>query len=433
VAYGATPAAAPPARRAVDDCVHCGFCLPVCPTYVSWASEMDSPRGRIDLARAVADGAIALTPAVLAHFDRCLGCLACVPACPSGVRYDAVIDEARARGERAGLRSLGERFHRALIFALFPYPGRLRLVALFLWLYRVTGLRWLVRASGVLRLVSRRAAALEALGPNVTLRHLTARLPARVAAEGTRRARVGLLGGCVQRVFFPGVNEATLRVLAAEGCDVEVPRGQGCCGALSAHAGRTEEARALARALVEVFEAAPLDAVVVNAAGCGSHLKHLASLFEGDPVFAARAEAFSRRIRDVSEFLAALPPVAKRGPRPGKVAYHSACHLGHAQGITRQPRDLLRAVPGLELVEIASGDDCCGSAGIYNLTEPASADEIGRRKAENVLATGAPMVAAANPGCALQIQRLLRERGASVQAAHPVEILDESIRAGRGS
>jgi len=432
VAYGATPAAAPPARRAVDDCVHCGFCLPVCPTYVSWASEMDSPRGRIDMARAVADGDVPLSPSVLAHFDRCLGCLACMPACPSGVRYDAVIEEARARGERSGLRSAGERLHRGLLFALFPYPGRLRVVALLLWLYRATGLRWLVRASGVLRLVSRRAAALEALAPDVTLRHLVARLPERVAAEGPQRARVGLLGGCVQRVFFPGVNEATLRVLAAEGCEVEVPPGQGCCGALSAHAGRAEEAARMARALIELFEAARLDAIVVNAAGCGSHLKHCASLFGGDPAFAARAQAFSRRVRDVSEFLAALPPVAPRGPRPGRVAYHSACHLGHAQGIARQPRDLLRAVPGLELVEIASGDECCGSAGIYNLTEPASADEIGRRKAENVLATGAPMVAAANPGCSLQIQRLLRERGATVQAAHPIEILDESIRAARG-
>jgi len=235
----------------------------------------------------------------------------------------------------------------------------------------------------------------------------------------------------VQRVFFPGVHDATLRVLSAEGVEVVAPAGQGCCGALSAHAGRHEEAVQLARALLERFEGLELDAVVVNAAGCGSHLKDLAPLFAGDPGLAARARAFSRKVKDVNEFLAELPPVAPRGPYPARVAYHSSCHLGHAQGITRQPRELLRAIPELELVEVASGDECCGSAGIYNLVEPASADEIGRRKADNVLATGAPVVAAANPGCTLHIQKMLRERGAAVRAAHPVEILDASIQAAR--
>jgi glycolate oxidase iron-sulfur subunit len=420
-----------PERRAVDDCVHCGFCLPVCPTYVSWAAEMDSPRGRIDLARAVGEGRQALGPSVIRHLDTCLGCLACLAACPSGVRYDVVIEEAKAGVERAGVRPVGDRLHRALLFALFPYPARLRVAALLLWLWRVTGLQWALRRSGLLRLASRRLAQLEALAPRVTWRHLASRLPSRVPAEGERRARVGLLGGCVQRVFFPGVNEATLRVLAAEGCEVVVPPGQGCCGALSAHAGRQEEAARMARALVETFEAAGVETVVVNAAGCGSHLKDLDLLFRGDPAFAARAAAFSRKVRDVSEFLAALGPVAPRGPYPVRVAYHSSCHLGHAQGITRQPRELLRAVPGLDLVEIPSGDECCGSAGIYNLVQAESADEIGRRKAAAVLATGAPVVAAANPGCTLHIQKMLRERGEAVEAAHPVEILDASIRAGR--
>ncbi len=420
-----------PDRRPIDDCVHCGFCLPVCPTYVSWASEMDSPRGRIDLARALADGQVGLGAAAVAHVDRCLGCLACVPACPSGVRYDRIIEEARARVEEAGIRPAGDRLFRAFLFLLFPYPARLRATAVLLWLYRITGLQWLVRKSGLLRLVSARLAALEALAPPVTWHHLTAALPARVAAEGPRRARVGLVGGCVQRVFFPGVNEATLRVLAAEGIEVVIPDGQGCCGALSAHAGRPAEAARLARALLERFEGLELDAVVTNAAGCGSHLKDLASHFPGDPALAARARTFAARVRDVSEFLAAMPPVAPRGAYPSRVAYHSACHLGHAQGITRQPRDLLRAIPGLTLVELAQGEECCGSAGIYNLVQPESAEEIGRRKADSVVAAAAPILAAANPGCALHIQRMLRERGAAVQAAHPIEILDASLSAAR--
>jgi glycolate oxidase iron-sulfur subunit len=420
-----------PERRAIDDCVHCGFCLPVCPTYVSWAAEADSPRGRIDLARAVADGQIRLEPAAVAHFDRCLGCMACLAACPSGVRYDEVIETARAAVEQARVRPLGDRLFRGLIFRLFPYPSRLRVAAFFLWLAQVTGLQWLVRTSGVLRLVSRRLAQLQALAPEVGWRSVAARLPALTPARGPRRGRVGLVGGCVQRVFFPGVNDATLRVLAAEGFEVVAPAGQGCCGALSIHSGRPEEAARLARALLERFEGLELDAVIVNAAGCGSHLKDLGQIFRADPALAARAQALSRKVRDVNEFLAGVPQVAPRGPYPSRVAYHSSCHLGHAQGISRQPRDLLRAIPGLELVEIANGDECCGSAGIYNLVEPESANEIGARKAESVLASKAPIVAAANPGCTLHIQKLLRERGAAVEAAHPIEILDASIRAAR--
>ena len=417
-------------RRPVDDCVHCGFCLPTCPTYDAWTSEMDSPRGRIDLARALLDGTAPLSPSMLSHFDRCLGCLACKPACPSGVRFDLVIEEARARAERAGVRAPLDRLHRAFLFWLFPHPARLRAAALLLWVLRASGLQWLLRASGLLRLLPRRLAQLDALAPPVGWRHVTAGLPAPAAARGPRRARVGLLGGCVQRVFFPGVNEATVRVLSAEGCDVEVPPGQGCCGALSAHAGRHEESARLARALVETFEAAGVETVVVNAAGCGSHLKDLGPLFADDPAFQARAVAFSRRVRDVNELLAALGPVAPRGRHEAKVAYHASCHLAHAQGIHAAPRDLRRAIPGLTLVEIPAGETCCGSAGIYNLVEPEAADELGRRKADNVLATGAGVVAAANPGCSLHIQKMLRERGAEVAALHPVELLDLSIRAG---
>jgi glycolate oxidase iron-sulfur subunit len=264
----------------------------------------------------------------------------------------------------------------------------------------------------------------------VTLRNARVRLPERVPARGERRARVALLTGCVQRVFFPGVNEATLRVLSAEGCEVLVPGGQGCCGALSIHAGRDEEALGFARETIASFESEAVDAVLVNAAGCGSNLKDYGRLFAGDPEWAPRAAAFSAKVRDISEFLAALPPVAPRHPLRARVAYHDACHLAHAQRVRREPRALLAQIPGLELVDIPEGDQCCGSAGIYNLVEPESSEEIGARKADNVLSVGADFLASANPGCTLQIRKLLRQRGQTLFAAHPIEILDASI-AGR--
>ncbi|HTT71416.1 MAG TPA: (Fe-S)-binding protein [Anaeromyxobacteraceae bacterium] len=417
-----------PARAPADECVHCGFCLPHCPTYVSWGLEADSPRGRIDLFRALEDGRVALDAEAVEHFDRCLGCLACVEACPSGVRYGEIVDEARVLIERTYRRPLRERLHRAALFALFPYPRRLRLVAVLLFLFRVSGLRWVFRRTGLLRLASARLAGMEALAPPLTLRQVVGRLKAHTAAEGPERLRVGLVAGCVQRVFFPQVNDATLRVLAAEGCAVVVPRGQGCCGALSAHAGREESARRMVRDLILRFEAARVDLVVVNAAGCGSHLKECGRLLANDPVFAARAAAFAAKVRDVTELVAALEPRAERRPLPARVAYHASCHLGHAQGLHGPPRALLRAIPGLELVEVLDGEACCGSAGVYNLLEPESAAEVGRRKAAHLVATGAEFLASANPGCTLHVQRLLAERGVELPAAHPIEILDWSLR-----
>jgi glycolate oxidase iron-sulfur subunit len=421
-----------PGREAAEDCVHCGFCLPACPTWHNWQEEMDSPRGRIDLFKAVCDGRTPMTPGVVAHFDRCLGCMACVTACPSGVRYDHVIEDARARVEHAHRRDGYDRVHRGAIFALFTRPRLLRLAALFLWLWQVSGLSALVRRLGLLRF-SRRLAQLEALAPPLAAADVFARLPRRVPARGEARLRAGLLGGCVQRVFFPAVNAATLRVLAAEGVEVVVPRGQGCCGALSLHAGRDGEALRLARELVERFEQEELDVVVVNAAGCGSHLKDLAHLFQDDAEFLPRARAFAAKVRDVTELLASLPPRATRTPLRARVAYHSPCHLGHAQRIGEAPRSLLRGIPGVELIEIPDGEQCCGSAGVYNLVQPASAAEIGRRKADAVLSTGATLLASANPGCTLHISRMLAERGASIEAAHPVQILDRSLRDPSGS
>jgi glycolate oxidase iron-sulfur subunit len=416
-------------RDLVEDCVHCGFCLPHCPTYLSWGEEMDSPRGRIDLMRGLREGKIQMTPTVASHFDKCLGCLACVTACPSGVKYDVLIEETRAKVERTHHRSFGERLFRGMVFALFPRPGRLRVVGAFLLLYARTGLRWLVRRSGLLRLLPASLQQMEALTPEIGWSDLTRRLPARVPATGPARARVGMVAGCVQRVFFPGVNDATLRVLAAEGCEVLVPRGQGCCGALSMHSGRDEESLRYARGLIERFEETPVDAIVINAAGCGSHLKDYARLFRNDPAWAERARAFSTKVKDVHEFLVALgPPRAKRHPIAARITYHDACHLAHGQRIRSQPRALLRSIPGVSVADVPDGEQCCGSAGTYNLFQPESADEVGERKVAAVLKTRPDLLASANPGCTLHIQRLLRARGVSLPAAHPVEILDASIR-----
>lgn len=391
---------------------------------------MDSPRGRIDLMRGLAEGRIGWTDTVVAHFDRCLGCMGCMPACPSGVRYDVLIEETRASIETHHRRPFFDRLHRALLFSVFPYPERLRAVSGLLRIYRASGLRRLVHSSGVLRLLPRRISQLESLAPPVSS-GASAELPPRVAASGGRRARVGLVAGCVQRVFFPEVNAATLRVLAAEGCEILIPAEQGCCGALSMHAGREHEGLDFARGLIASFAGESLDAILVNAAGCGSNLKDYGRLLAGDPLWADRAARFGAKVRDVSEFLTELSPVATRHPIPVTVAYHDACHLANAQGIRAQPRAMLRSIPELRLVEIREGDSCCGSAGIYNLVQPDSADEIGARKAADVLAAGAELLASANPGCVLQIQKMLRARGATLPAAHPIEILDASI-AGRG-
>ncbi|MFI5166695.1 MAG: (Fe-S)-binding protein [Thermoanaerobaculales bacterium] len=417
-------------RSLLDDCVHCGFCLPTCPTWVSWGEEMDSPRGRIDLMRSLAEGKVTLDANVLRHFDDCLGCMACVTACPSGVKYDVLIEETRARIEREAHRPLADRVHRALIFALFPYPRRLKAMLLPLWLYTQSGLASLVLRSGVLRLLPARMREMIELLPPVRARQLRASLPAITPAHGTRRTRVGLVAGCVQRVFFPEVNEATIRVLAAEGCEVIVPPGQGCCGALSVHAGRADEALAMARRMIATFEALELDAILVNAAGCGSTLKDYGRLLAHDPEWSERAATFAAKVRDITEFLAKLEPIAPRHPLAMRVAYHQACHLGHAQRVVEQPRALLRGIPGLTVLEVPDGDQCCGSAGIYNLVNPASAEEIGERKAERILSTGAEVLASGNPGCTLQIGRILKKQGRALPALHLIEILDASI-AGR--
>lgn len=420
-------------RDLISDCVHCGFCLPACPTYASWGNEMDSPRGRIDLMKGVHDGVIQLDTAVVAHFDACLGCMACVTACPSGVQYDLLIESTRATIEAQTTRAPLDRFFRTLMFALMPYPARLRLLAIPLIAYAKSGLQNVVRKAGILRGLPPRVAQLDALLPPLTFADLKRDVAAFTpAANGIARARVGLVAGCVQRAFFPNVNAATVRVLSAEGCDVSVPDGQGCCGALSLHSGRLDEAKRFARALIERFEGVPAETIVINAAGCGSTLKEYGELLAGEPAYAERARAFSARVRDINEYLVTLEPQAARGRIEQRVAYHDACHLAHAQRVREAPRALLRSIPGLDVVEIPQGEMCCGSAGTYNLFEPAAAHEIGERKVDNVMSVAADRLVTANPGCTIQIQSIMRERGATLPAAHPIELLDQAISSASG-
>jgi glycolate oxidase iron-sulfur subunit len=441
-------------RGLASDCVHCGFCLPACPTYQLWGEEMDSPRGRIHLITQILDGTEG-TEAAATHLDRCLGCMACVTACPSGVRYDRLIEAARgwaeerpsgaANGTPAGQggtagpaaaavlppRSRRDRAIRAAIFRTFPYPRRLRAAIAPLRAAQRTGLDALIDRSGLAgRLSPELASALRLAPRRPRARGAGTRrgLPARVPARGPRRATVGMLTGCVQRVFFPEVNAATARVLAAEGCDVIIPPDQGCCGALSLHGGRRAEALRFARRTIETFERAGVDAIVVNVAGCGSALKEYRELLADDPGWSERAAALAGRVRDLSEFLAEVGPVAARHPLDATAAYHPACHLAHAQRITAQPRELLAAIPGLRLAEIADAGTCCGSAGIYNLVQPEPARELGQRKAANVAATGADLLVTANPGCAMQIAAALAASGRPMPMAHIAEVLDASIR-----
>ena len=414
----------PPRSDLIADCVHCGFCLTTCPTYVLWGEEMDSPRGRIYQMKQGLDGE-PLTDSMVRHFDACLGCMACVTACPSGVQYDRLIEDTRAQVERRHTRGLTDRARRAVIFALFPYPGRLRLLRGPLRAYQATGLQRLVARTGLLNRLAPTLATLDSLAPRLTS---VPRPPRRVPARGPRRAVVGMLTGCVQAAFFPDVNAATIRVLAAEGCDVLIPPEQGCCGALSVHNGRAEQARGFARKLIDVFERTGMDYFVVNAAGCGSSLKEYDVLLADDPAYAEKARTFTAKVRDLSELLAELGPVAERHPLPVTVAYHDACHLAHAQGVRSQPRALLNGIPGLRLREIADPEICCGSAGVWNVLNPGPAAELGDRKARDVLATGATLLVTANPGCLMQVAASVARLGSRIDLAHTARVLDASIR-----
>ena len=415
----------------VNTCVHCGLCLPYCPTYAELGTEMDSPRGRIVLIKSLAEGRIALTESVVDHLSLCLGCRACETVCPSGVPYGQLIEAAKAEIERQRPGGPLRRLFRWVNFALLlPRPRLLGLAASALRIYQRSGLQRLVRATRLLRLLPGGLPAWEALLPDLPPARERGRLPEVVPAEGARRGRVGLLTGCVQAVVFGAHNRATARVLALNGVEVCVPREQACCGALHAHAGEHARAQELARRTIDVFDAVSVEAVVVNSSGCGAHMKAYGHLLKDDPVYAERARAFSLKVLDVAEFLAREPLRRPLAPVPMTVTYHDPCHVIHGQKIRNQPRQLLGQIPGLTLVELKEADWCCGSAGIYNLTQPEMAARLQERKVQHILATGAAAVVTANPGCIIQIVQGLRARGSPIKVLHLVEILDAAYRRG---
>jgi glycolate oxidase iron-sulfur subunit len=447
----------PTALQATDPCVHCGFCLPTCASYRVLATEMDSPRGRIHALKAIAAGELSMDATVASHFDSCLGCFACVSACPSGVRYDQLIEATRPQLNAPELRSPAERAFRRLLFALLPYPQRLRAVLQPLRAYAGTPLQALARRSGLTRLFGPQLEAMERLLPPLAPAAFRDDWPVLVPARGERRHRVGLVLGCVQRLFDPEVNAAAIEVLSANGIEVVIPPAQGCCGAVTHHQGELAHTRALATDLMQAFDAVvgeglpagpePLEAVLVAASGCGHTLKQYGSLLaEAEPAGADAAAAFAGRVADIQEYLArvglseafaaALRPLRHAdgepatAARPLRLVYHDACHMIHGQGIREQPRNLLRSIPHVELREATEAGVCCGSAGIYNLVQPETAAELGRIKAADLVGSGADLAVSANIGCSLQIRRHMEAEPQPLPVEHPLQLLARSHRGG---
>jgi glycolate oxidase iron-sulfur subunit len=421
----------PPDPQLIDSCVHCGFCLSTCPSYRVLGTEMDSPRGRIYTMDAINKGEIPLSPTVAAHFDTCLGCLACVTTCPSGVRYDLLIESMRPQIERHHPRPLVERLYRQFIFGLFPYPDRLRILLFPLVVYQKSGLQQLVRNTGLLPKLSPHLAGMEGNLPQLNFADLNPSYPTVVPAQGEQRYRVGLILGCVQKLFFDRVNQATIRVLTANGCEVIIPPSQGCCAALPQHQGQTSQAEAMAKQMIDSFQGYELDAVIINAAGCGHTLKDYGHMLAEDLAYAMPAQEFADQVKDVQEFLASIElvtPLQAISAAPLTVVYQDACHLIHGQKISAQPRQLLRLIPQVQLKEPVDAGLCCGSAGIYNMLQPEVAEELGQQKVTNLLNTGASLIASANPGCSLQISKHLAAQGQTVPVYHPIELLDLAIR-----
>jgi glycolate oxidase iron-sulfur subunit len=422
---------------ALQQCMHCGLCLPTCPTFVETGRERHSPRGRIALMRAVADGELPVTRGFGEEMYDCLGCLACASACPAGVDYPLLLGAARAEVERSRILNEGQHarqfWRRLTMRTLFTRPRLLHAVGRLLRFWQRSGPRDFCARAGLLRLLPANLRRLEPLTPRLSPQ-FSAEIIREQESPATPRYRVGLLTGCVQDLAFADVNRATADVLLANGCAVFTPRGQTCCGSLHAHHGETDLAAGLARRLLDAFDLDQLDAVITNAGGCGSHLKHFSSLLAHDPVYATRARRWDGMVKDIHEWLVhiGLTPVTTPHPAPAPtvVTYHESCHLCHGQKISAQPRALLHAVPGLQLVELREADWCCGSAGVYNLTHPAESEKLLQRKLGHLAATKATVVATANPGCHLQLENGLRARGnATMRVAHPVSLLAAAYRA----
>ncbi len=424
----------------LQQCLHCGLCLPVCPTYAETGLERHGPRGRIALLRAVALDELPMSATIAREMEYCLGCLACTSACPAGVHYAEIFEAARAETLRTGV--LDTRFRRVLraitLRGIFLRPRALRALGIAMRVYQRSGLEGLLRRSGAFRLLSPRWRRLEAMAPRMSPR-FSHRLiaPRETPPAEPPRKRVALLTGCVQDLIYAEVNRDTADVLLAHGCEVVTPPVQPCCGSMHAHNGDLDSARTLARRTIDLLPPDGFDAIISNAGGCGSHLRHYDRLLADDPAYADRARAFAAKMRDIHEWLVEIglraPPAAPDAP-PLRVAYHESCHLRHGQGIARAPRQVLAAIPGVTLVDLPEAEWCCGSAGVYSLTQPETADRLLERKVANVLATGADVVALGNPGCQLQIETGLSRAGATrVRVAHTVTLFAEALRRANGA
>lgn len=417
-----------PSADIIDDCVHCGFCLAACPTYLETGNELDSPRGRIYLMNSASKGEIPLEGSLVKHLDTCLGCLACEPACPSGVKYGSLIEAGRSQIDRRYERSAFDKFYRSMIFTLFPYNQRMKLMLPIFYVYQKLGLRSLVQSSGIIGMISKKLEKMEEMLPDVESPTFPRELSELIPAKGKQRYRVAMLTGCVQSVFFSKTNEATARVLAENGCEVLVPQNQSCCGALSVHSGRLSEGRDFAKLTIKTFEELDVDAIVINSAGCGSTMKEYGEILKDDPEYADRAQALSEKTKDVMEFLAEIGLEGKLKDLNIKVTYQDACHIGHAQRIKEQPREVIKQIPGLEFIEMPESDLCCGSAGIYNLVQPEMSQNLLERKMSNVRQNKVDYLVAGNPGCLLQIQKGIKNNGLNIKTAHPIELLDWSYK-----
>ena len=419
-----------PRQADLDRCVHCGLCLNACPTYRVLGIEMDSPRGRIYQMAQVAAGA-PIGPSYVEHIELCLACRGCESACPSGVQYGKLVEAARAEIESAAVRSRPARWLRGFVFGhLLQSPALMTVAGTLLYLYHGSGLQKLVRALGFLKLLGK-LGDVEQLTPPAEPPFFFGKIGKTFPAEGERRYRVALMAGCIANVCFARLNEATVRVLQKNGCEVVVPDGQGCCGALHVHAGLPDEARTLARRNIDALAEGGYDAILTNAAGCGSTLKEYGELLEGDPDYAARAREFARRMQDVTEFLASIELNRKMKAVPVTVTYQDSCHLAHGQRIRTAPRKLLEAVPGVMFREMPLSDVCCGSAGIYNVVQNQMSMEILEKKMESVNRTGAEVIATANPGCILQLRAGVSLHGTGQRVVHVVELLDEAYQTGK--
>ncbi|MEA5510507.1 (Fe-S)-binding protein [Crocosphaera sp. UHCC 0190] len=421
----------PPKQELIDTCVHCGFCLSTCPSYRIIGKEMDSPRGRIYLMDAINKGEAALDETTTQHFDSCLGCLACVSTCPAGVKYDSLIAATRPQVERNQPRSFTDKILRSIIFNLFPYPQRLQIFLPLFWVYQKLGIQKIIRATGLLKRFFPRLAAMDSILPEITLKSFNQTYPDVIPAQGEKRYRVGMVLGCVQRLFFSPVNEATVRVLTANGCEVVIPKTQGCCAALPAHQGQEKQAQTLAKQMIDSFANTEVDYIIINAAGCGHTLKEYGHILADDLEYKEKGEQFSNQVKDVQEFLAEIGLTTQLSPLTDEeliIVYQDACHLLHGQKISLQPRQLLKEIPGITLKEPIDAALCCGSAGVYNMLQPEVADELGKQKVNNLINTGAKLIASPNPGCSLQIKKHLSLQSKKISLMHPIELLDYSIR-----